>query len=230
MVYSLGAQDRQVRHYKIAFFLGIKQRFSMYYRNNTGGWNKDHEQVEKTPRIDSFEVPSLHGTGCLWCGNGLIQAHKVDERSVLLHLKGGDQRVFLSYSPNGFGGQQTFFLCPECGGRVRFLYLTRQRFLCRRCARLNYRCQQRTKGSTAAFDVGLEYARKALSPPSTPLSAMDFCNWTPLRPRYMHRTTYQKRLKRFLRYRQHHEARTLADLLRIIGPKGRAEIAELMRE
>ena len=202
----------------------------MYYRNNAGGWNKPHEPAEKAARIYRFGVPSLRGTGCLWCGNGLIQAHKVDECSALLHLKGGDQRVFLSYSPNGFGGRQPFFLCPECGGRVRFLYLAKQRFLCRGCARLNYRSQQRTKGSTAAFDVGLEYARKALSPPSVPLSAIDFCDWTPPRPRYMHRTTYQKRLKRFLKYRAQHEARTLADLLRIIGPKGRAEIAELMRE
>ena len=102
----------------------------MYYLNNAGGWNKTHGQVEKTSRIDSFEVPSLHGTGCLWCGQGLIQAHKVDERSVLLHLKGRDQRVSLSYSPNGYGGKQTFFLCPECWGRVRFLYLTKQRFSC----------------------------------------------------------------------------------------------------
>lgn len=202
----------------------------MYYLNNAGGWNKTHEQVEKTPRIDSFEVPSLHGTGCLWCGQGLIQAHKVDERSVLLHLKGRDQRVSLSYSPNGYGGKQTFFLCPECWGRVRFLYLTKQRFSCRKCSRLNYRCQQRTKGSTADFDRGLEYAEKRLSTASVPLSAMDFCNWTPLRPRYMHRSTYQKRLKRFLKYRARHEARTLADILRIVGPKGRAEIAELMRE
>lgn len=57
MVHSLGAQDQQVNHYKIAFFLGIKQRFFMYYRNNAGGWNKTHDQVEKTPRIDSFETP-----------------------------------------------------------------------------------------------------------------------------------------------------------------------------
>ena len=100
----------------------------------------------------------------------------------------------------------------------------------RKCSRLNYRCHQRTKGSTAAFDVGLEYVEKHLSPPSAPLNAIDFCGWTPPRPRYMHRSTYQKRLKRFLKYRAQHEARTLADILRIIGPKGRAEIAELMRE
>lgn len=56
--------------------------------------------------------------------------------------------VELSHKNNGFGWWQTFFLCPECGERVRFLYLTGRRgFLCRRCARLNYRSQQRTKDS-----------------------------------------------------------------------------------
>ena len=230
MVHSLGTQDQQVNHYKITFFLGIKQRFPMYYRNNAGGWNKTHEQVEKTPRIDSFEVPSLHGTGCLWCGNGLIQAHKVDECSVLLHLKGGDQRVFLSYSPNGFGGKQAFFLCPECGGRFRFLYLAGQGVLCRKCARLNYKSQQGTKGSMVDYHKGMDYVRKRLAPPLHPIDGFSFCDWIPDRPRYMHRATYRKHLSRFLRYRQRHEARTLADLLRIIGPKGRAEIAELMRE
>lgn len=201
----------------------------MYYWNSAGGWNKTHGQVEQTPRIDSFEVPSLHGTGCLWCGQGLIQAHKVDERSVLLHLKGGDQRVCLSYSPNGFGGQQTFFLCPHCRARVRYLYLDgRMGFLCRKCARLNYKSQQQTKDSMIYFDKGMEYAKEHLSLPPWPLDGFSFCKWLPDKPRYMHDSTYRKHLIRFLRYQKRHEARTLSDLMRIIGPKGRAEIADLM--
>ena len=194
----------------------------MYFLNNSGGWNKSHEQVEQTPRIDSFEVSSLHGTGRLWCGQGLIQAHKVDERSVLLHLKGGDQQVFLSYSPNGYGGKQTFFLCPGCGQRVRYLYW-RQGFRCRKCARLNYRSQQQTKGSMVDYHKGMGYARKHLAPPPYPIDGFSFCGWIPDRPRGMHQTTYRKHLQRFLRYRQRHTARTLADLMRIIGPAGLME-------
>ena len=29
----------------------------MYYRCNAGGWNRSHGQIERTPRIDSFELP-----------------------------------------------------------------------------------------------------------------------------------------------------------------------------
>lgn len=198
----------------------------MYFLNNAGGWNKSHEQVEKTPRIDSFETSSLYGTGCIWCGHGLIQAHKADERSVLLHLKCRDQRVSLSYSTNGFGGQQTFFLCPECGKRVRYLYLT-QGFLCRTCAKLNYRSQQQTRDSMTYYHKGMEYAKKHLSLPPADLDVFSFCAWIPDRPRGMRQTTYRKHLERFLRYQRRHEARTLADLMRIIG---KVEINRLMRE
>ena len=200
----------------------------MYYLNNAGGWNKTHGQVEKTSRIDSFEVPSLHGTGCLWCGQGLIQAHKVDERSVLLHLKGRDQRVSLSYSPNGYGGKQTFFLCPECGQRVRFLYLAGRGVLCRKCARLNYKSQQETKGSMVYYEKGMEYAKEHLTTPVCSVDGFTFCDWIPERPRYMHRETYRKRLRRFSKYQKRHEARMMSDVLRLIGPAGRAEVHRIM--
>lgn len=213
-------------------YLGIKaeRSESVYFRCNNGGWNKTHEQVEHTPRIDSFETPSMHGTGCLWCGQRLIQAHKVDECNVLLHLKGGDQQVSLSYSPNGFGGQQTFFLCPGCGDRVRFLYLTKRGFLCRKCAKLNYRSQQRTKGSMVNYDDGMKYAERHLLPPPFSIDGFAFCDWIPERPRYMHHSTYLKHMRRFLRYRERHSERMLSDLRRIIGPVGWSEIQRLSQE
>ena len=169
----------------------------MYYLSNAGGWNKTHGQVEQSRRIDSFEVADLRGTGALWNGNGFTQVHRAGDDHVLLHLSGGDLRVGLSYSPNGYGGKQTFFLCPECGQRVRFLYLAGRGVLCRKCARLNYKSQQETKGSMVYYEKGMEYAKEHLTTPVCSVDGFTFCDWIPERPRYMHRETYRKRLRRF---------------------------------
>ena len=201
----------------------------MYFLNSAGGRNRTHELVEQTPRVDSFEAANLQGTGALWNGSGFTHAHRAGEDYVLLHFGGRDFRVSLSYSPNGYGGKQTFFLCPTCGQRVRYLYLTGRRgFLCRKCARLNYRSQQQTKGSMVDYHKGMDYVQKHLAPPPYLVDGFSFCDWIPDRPRGMHQTTYRKYLKRFLRYQKRHEARTLADLMRIIGPAGRAEVYGLM--
>ena len=202
----------------------------MYYLSNAGGWNKTHGQVEQSRRIDSFEVADLRGTGGLWNGNGFTQAHRVGDDYVLLHLSGGDLRAGLSYSPNGYGGQQTFFLCPECGQRVRFLYLAGRGVLCRKCARLNYKSQQETKGSMVYYEKGIEYAKEHLATPVCSVDGFTFCDWIPERPRYMHREAYRKRLRRFSKYQKHHEARMMSDVLRLIGPAGRAEVYRLMGE
>lgn len=80
------------------------------------------------------------------------------------------------------------------------------------------------------FVKGMKYAQKNLTPPPWPLDGVTFCDWLPDKPRYMHGSTYQKHLIRFLRYRKRHEVRLLSDMMRMIGPKGRAKINALMRE
>lgn len=199
----------------------------MYFRCNAGGWNKTHEQVERTPRIDSFELAFTHAWGGLFCGWEYLDIYQEDSFCEI--FPPSEYKIYLSHKRNGYGGRQTFFLCPGCGKRVRFLYLTGGRgFLCRKCARLNYRSQQQTRGSMTYYHKGMKYAEEHLSHPPFALDGFSFCHWIPDRPRYMHNTTYRKHLKRFLRYQEQHEARTLADLMRIIGPAGRLEIARLM--
>lgn len=201
----------------------------MYFLNNAGGWNKSHEQVEKTPRIDSFELALTDTWGGIFCGWKYLDIYQEEDFCEILPPSGYE--VKLSHKRNGYGGEQTFFLCPECGKRMRYLYLTGARgFLCRTCAKLNYRSQQQSRDSMTYYHKGMEYAKEHLSLPPADLDGFSFCAWIPDRPRGMHQTTYRKHLKRFLRYQQRHEARTLADLMRIIGPKGRAEINRLMRE
>lgn len=67
------------------------------------------------------------------------------------------------------------------------------------------------------YDDGMKYAERHLVPPRWPIDGFSFCGWIPERPRYMHFSTYQKHMKRFLKYRRRHEERTLSDLRRIIG-------------
>ena len=201
----------------------------MYYWNSAGGWNKTNGQVEQTPRIDSFELALTHTWGGIFCGHKYLDIYQDEEYCEIYPPDG--YKIRLGHKRNGYGGQQTFFLCPHCGARVRYLYLGgRMGFLCRKCAKLNYKSQQQTKDSMIYFDKGMEYAKAHLSPPPWPLNGFSFCTWLPDKPRYMHGSTYRKHLIRFLRYQKRHGARTLSDLMRIIGPKGRAEVKRLIGE
>lgn len=105
----------------------------MYFLNSAGGWNKSHEQVEQTPRIDSFELALTHTWGWLFCGGRPLDIYQEADFCEILPPKG--YKIKLSHKHNGYGGKQTFFLCPGCGQRVRYLYLIgRQGFRCRKCA------------------------------------------------------------------------------------------------
>ena len=53
-----------------------------------------------------------------------------------------NQRIAFDYTPCHFGGQRSWFLCPECGKRVAILYNCNAEFLCRHCWELGYTSQQ----------------------------------------------------------------------------------------
>lgn len=209
------------------------------WRNN-GGWNKSHGTVEKTPRIDSFEA--MNGERVLFaeCGGKIFAIdydrytdYGPDTDRELVELWGGrwSQTVELSRKANGFGGSQAFFLCPACGERVRYLYLTGAVFLCRKCSRLNYRSQQETRSdSMYYYDKGMGLVEKHLEPPPFLIDGFGFCRWIPDRPRYMHQTTYRRYLRRFLRYQRRHKVRELDDLRRLLGPREWARVLQLQSQ
>lgn len=203
----------------------------MYRWNNNGGWNKSHGTVEKTPRIDSFDSAISEGGGSLFvCADGVTRLidcdHYTDywptpeeDREIVELWKGEwSQALELSRKRNGFGGNQPFFLCPACGGRVRYLYLTGAVFLCRKCSRLNYRSQQTTRSDSMYFyNKGVALVERHLDTwPRVQPDGFSFCEWIPERPRYMHQTTYRRYLVRFLRYREKHSDRQVSDMLRIL--------------
>ena len=204
----------------------------MYWRNNNGGWNKCHGTVEEVPRIDSYEAGEVGGWGKLFgctakgrplvldCCRDIEYAPDRDiETVVLWHRDGWSQTIELSRKRNGYGGSQAFFFCPACGGRVRYLYQVGATFLCRKCARLNYRSQQETRsGSMYYYCKGVSLVEKPQDTwPRFRPDGFSFCNWVPDRPRYMHRATYRRYLIRFLRYQKKHSDRQMEDMLKILG-------------
>lgn len=200
------------------------------WRSN-GGWNKNHGTVEKTSRIDSYEAGEIDGWGTLFgyadggiplvlgcCHNtGCAPDGEWENLEVWNSKTGWSQTLELSRKENGFGGNQTFFLCPSCGRRVRYLYLTGAVFLCRKCSRLNYRSQQETRSdSMYYYDKGMGLVEKHLEPPPFLIDGFGFCRWIPDRPRYMHQTTYGRYLRRFAKYQDQHQRRQLEDMARLL--------------
>ena len=196
----------------------------MYYRCNAGGWNRSHGQVEQTPRLDSFELPMGKPWEIMYCGcpDRGDKPVEVDAEGSTAHLYLTGWRksvtVKLSHKPNGYGGKpQTFFLCPQCGERVRYLYLKENHFLCRKCARLNYRSQQRTEGSMTYYEEGMDFVNRRLKFPEYVPDGFSFVGYVPEKPPGMWRKTYHRYLARFFRYRNKHTQRLIQDLARITG-------------
>lgn len=132
--------------------------------------------------------------------------------------EGWSQTLELSRKENGFGGSQVFFLCPACGSRRRYLYLTGAAFLCRKCARLNYQSQQETRSeSMYYYHKGMALVKKHLDTwPKVCPDGFSFCAWIPERPRYMHQSTYRRHLRRFAKYQDQHKRRQLEDIARLL--------------
>ena len=97
----------------------------------------------------------------------------------------------LSMVPNRYGGVRPFFLCPDCGRRVRFLYLRWGRLHCRVCAGLNYKSQQTAKDEFMAYREGVKLLRNRFNVERVPIP-IDFPTFIPPRPKGMHWKTYSR--------------------------------------
>lgn len=118
---------------------------------------------------------------------------------------------------SGFGGSRVFWLCPVCGRRARFLYFKGQCFVCRECANLNYRSQQRTRDSLNHYRDGMRLAAEKLRwQPLIDVAPMDFPYMTPDHPRYMHQSTYRRYLVRYRRYQEKYQRDSLRKMRAIL--------------
>lgn len=194
----------------------------MYYQSNAGGWNRSHGQVERTPRIDSFELPMGTSLGIIRCGCEVlgdtpIEINTEGTTACIYPTSWGEgTMVKLSHKPNGYGGKpQTFFLCPQCGERVRYLYLKENLFLCRQCARLNYRSQQKTRDSTTDYCRSMKYVSKNLLPSPFFIDGFTFMDYQPEKPSGMWRKTYSKHLNKFSYYQNRYKRQLLMDITKL---------------
>lgn len=199
----------------------------MYGMNYSGGDNKTHGQIEWADRIDSFEAGKVEGWGMVLASRGgkalplrCDRCGHAGREFVELSYPGSRWRdtLELVHVRSGFGGSRAFWLCPICGRRVRYLYFKDWRFVCRECARLNYRSQQRTWDSINHYRDGLKLAREKLGwePPGW-IVPMDFPNLTPPRPRYMHERTYRRHLTQFRKYQAAYQRDSMREALAILG-------------
>ena len=190
----------------------------MYGMNFSGGANRTHGQIERAERIDSFEAGKVWGRGTLF-SNSMVPFdcwHSLEDDREVVELARGDI-LELDRIHNHFGGSRAYWLCPRCGRRARYLYFKGRGFVCRNCAKLNYRCQQRTKDSVNHARDGLRLARERLGwEPPISVCPADFPYVVPDRPRYMYQTTYRRYLARYMRYQEKYRRDSLREMLAIL--------------
>lgn len=149
----------------------------------SGGHNRYKGTVESYHRLDSYEV-----------------AKKLPKGNKPRGLKLDGREVLFSYDPANYGGYRVYFLCPVCGKRVRFLYLTEYGFICRAHLNANYNRQQMGHWDKLVYDMheairplGEHYTK--LSPHD--LEMLSICSIP--RPKYMREATYRKHILKFVR-------------------------------
>lgn len=198
---------------------------------------RTHGTVENCERIDSFEAMRCAendgeagiSAGDLWldCDHCALQRGEVEKEFVFLTLPGSRwrQELRLVRIDSGFGGTRAYWLCPECWGRFRYLYFNR-RFRCRRCAGLNYKCQQETQNSQSDLRKGMKIAEERLGWFSLrPVSHMGFLGMFPAKPKGMHWKTYARHLERFRKYQDQCDEKDTRTLL-----KGLKSLRRLLTE
>ena len=120
---------------------------------NSGGHNKTHKRLENFHRIDSFAFRDF----IMWdkylpfkesAKYPLVRGDIIYyPQSMEAEIREGDSYTdLLLSSVPGIDGlsERLYFHCPFCGRRVRYLYDYYKHYACRKCAKLNYSCQQKS--------------------------------------------------------------------------------------
>lgn len=161
----------------------------------TGGQNKTHSRLERWNRLDSYQCSKLAGGVTLhWKNGSAIDAEPTTGGVILDYSVNGEavsQPLYFERVANNYGGTRAFFLCPGCGGRVRFLYCRWGRFRCRECASLNYDSQQATKDEFQPYDRLKRLLRTKLGVKNTPVP-LDIVGFIPPKPKGMRWATYNR--------------------------------------
>ena len=119
------------------------------------GWasQKTYKRLESFHRIDSFAFYDyLIGDKYLFCKETVKYplfrgniVYYVGERMAEIREGESYTNLLLSSVPGIDGlSERLYFHCPHCGRRVRYLYDYYKHYACRKCAKLNYSCQQKS--------------------------------------------------------------------------------------
>ncbi|WP_026493078.1 hypothetical protein [Butyrivibrio sp. XPD2002] len=175
---------------------------------------KTHGTIEESVSIDSFSLKK----GALKCTiRNVSEYFPFTETGE--HIIFHDSIKIQTSTISNITGEQTFFVCPRCGKKYRFLYANSytKGFKCRKCARLNYRSTQKEHADCIEyFDCGMKFAKEKLNWTYEDAIPWDFPSYIPDRPKYMHKSTYERYMKKFRWYQDRYHDEFIAEAKRII--------------
>ena len=176
----------------------------------SGGLNKTHGRVEnfRFQRLDSFAFYEyLNGDKYLQyktdvkypiAGSGII--YHVKTKTASIDYDGYQMPLGLARVSNIDGATvRMYFLCPGCARRARYLYKKDGGYQCRKCAKLNYGCQQKS-GREEIFhkmqyivEKKLEYTWWQTDNPNTMISDLGYIP----KPPYMRWEKYNRLIEEY---------------------------------
>lgn len=193
----------------------------------SGGLNKTHGRVEnyRFQKLDSFAFYEyLRGDKYLHyktdvkypiSGSGII--YRVKTKTASLDYDGYQCPLGLARVPNIDGiTMRMYFLCPECARRVRYLYKKDGGYQCRKCAKLNYGCQQKSGREEILHKMRdivekkLEYSWWQIDNPNTMLPDLGYIP----KPPYMRWEKYNRLIEEYNQLVEEYWGYELKDLSR----------------
>lgn len=201
----------------------------------SGGHNKRHGTVEKYSRLDSFRFYDyLMGDKYLYCKTSVKYPfttgdiiYYAQDKTAKIRTGGGYYDLRLSRVPWIDGKSiRMYFHCPYCGERVRYLYHKRNQYMCRRCAKLNYRIQQVNGLDKMRLQMErlvekeLDYAFWRSENPDAMIETLFYVP----KPRYMRQAKYDALLKKFRQLQEEYNAELLAQSFNLLPKRMQLEI------
>jgi hypothetical protein len=183
----------------------------------SGGHNRRKNYVGSTIRLDSFyfsqniqriiKAGKENYTCSITWGkenNAALAVHQ--DRLIISYIvtTGAKQEnisdtFYFERVPNNYGGaERLYFLCLYCGNRARYIYLNIKRFMCRKCAKLNYISQQVTKDWQTASRRMENFIRDKFKI-TEKIIPREAVYYRPERPKGMHWQTYHRLYVKLLR-------------------------------
>lgn len=118
-----------------------------------------------------------------------------------------DYLVVVTFTTPGFGGRRAWWLCPNCGRRVRILYGGKV-FVCRDCAGAYYATQQNDANGLTVVENDLYRIRRKLGARDGAITAIP-----PWRPKGMHNRTYSRLVLRYRALQKERDGILMAELV-----------------